>query len=64
MTAQGWDQASYSCGRCGHSFTATTEGEYVFGHTVHLNAHALVDLLVPELRAQVLTLLEEVRPGS
>lgn len=64
MTAQAWSEASYSCGRCGHHFTATSEGDYVLGHTVHLNAHALVDLMVPELRAQVLTLLEEVRPGS
>lgn len=56
--AQGWTTADYRCGTCGHTFTATTEDEYVILHATHLNAHALVSMLTPELKAQVLTLLQ------
>lgn len=35
---QGWDQAEFTCGRCGTTVTATTEAEYirlVWGHKAH-----------------------------
>lgn len=39
----GWDQAVFSCGRCGAQHTATTEGDYLKAVGVHGDAHAVWD---------------------
>lgn len=59
MTSQGWDRADYSCGRCLHTFTATTEPEYLAAHLVHQTAHEIADglLAMPHVLDQVLQLL-------
>lgn len=54
MTAQGWDQATYRCGRCSDGFTATTEAEYVLKYRSHQLVHDLLDASTPELRARIL----------
>lgn len=48
MTAreQGWDQADFSCGRCPHRFTATTEAEYLLRLQLHRAAHDLVAIVM------------------
>lgn len=51
---QGWDQATYRCGRCGDGFTATTEDEYVTKHAAHQLVHDLLDASTPELRAKLI----------
>lgn len=35
MAQQGWDKADFHCGRCRHTFTATTEEEYVRLYAEH-----------------------------
>ena len=57
MSGQGWEQAEFRCGTCGHSFTAETEQEYVNRYSHHLNAHALVAMLTPDMRKEVRALL-------
>ncbi len=65
MSGQGWNQAEFRCGTCGHRFTAATDQEYVTLYSQHLNAHALVAMLTPELREEVRALLEkEVTPAD
>ncbi|MGW2826354.1 hypothetical protein ACWC24_36025 [Streptomyces sp. NPDC001443] len=44
---QGWDQATFSCGRCGAKRTATTETDYLKALCAHRDAHALWDRLNP-----------------
>ncbi|KUM82378.1 MULTISPECIES: hypothetical protein [Streptomyces] len=56
MTGQGWDQAEFSCGRCGEHITATTEEEYLTRVLAHRTAHDLLDASSPELRARLLDL--------
>lgn len=43
----GWDQAVFSCGRCGAQHTATTEADYLQAVGVHGDAHAVWDRLNP-----------------
>lgn len=59
MTTQGWDRADFRCGRCGHTFTATTEAEYLRALPLHMAAHDIAAALLasPELRDQALKLL-------
>lgn len=65
MTSQqAWDQADYRCGSCGRTFTATNEQEYVNLYSQHLNAHALLTMLTPESRAELLALLLRDRDGA
>jgi hypothetical protein len=40
---QGWDQATFSCGRCGAKRTVTTEADYLQAIGVHHDAHILFD---------------------
>lgn len=58
MTPQGWDRADFSC-RCGHSFTSTTEAEFLHARKVHAAAHDLVWCMLasPDIHGQVLALL-------
>jgi hypothetical protein len=56
VTAQGWDRADFSCGRCGERISATTEDEYVTRVLAHRTAHDLLDASSPELRAKLLDL--------
>lgn len=73
MAGQGWDQAEFSCGRCGDRIVATTEDDYVVRVTAHQAAHDLLDASTPELRAKLIALAlddvgaqlaaEEVRPA-
>lgn len=51
---QGWSQADFHCGRCGDSFTATTEAQYVTKYRAHQVAHDLLDASTPELRARII----------
>ncbi|MCX4598308.1 hypothetical protein OG819_55210 [Streptomyces sp. NBC_01549] len=44
-TEQGWDQATFSCGRCGAKRTVTTEADYLKAVGVHRDAHAVFDRL-------------------
>lgn len=59
MANQGWDRADYSCGSCGHTFTAATEHEYIGYFTAHAQAHEIVDALSssPQLLDHVKQLL-------
>lgn len=57
MSTQAWTQADFSCGSCGHRFTATTEQEYLIRFSIHHSAHDLVARLTPELRDEVRGLL-------
>jgi len=57
MTGQAWEQADFSCGTCGHCFTAATEQEYVNLYSQHLNAHALLAMLTPGMREELRALL-------
>lgn len=50
MTELGWDSAEFRCGRCGHSFIATTEADYVIGQRSHQAAHSLLDAASSDLR--------------
>jgi hypothetical protein len=54
--SQGWDRADFRCGRCGHTFTATTEDDYVTRRVAHTTAHDLLDASTPELRAKLISL--------
>jgi hypothetical protein len=58
-TEQAWSRADFSCGRCGHRFTAETEADYVRAHSAHLVAHDVAAGLLasPEIRDEVLKLL-------
>lgn len=51
---QAWTQADYHCGRCGVSFTAATEAEYVTKYSAHQIAHDLLDAATPELRTRII----------
>ncbi|MEU9397878.1 hypothetical protein AB0D86_48915 [Streptomyces sp. NPDC048324] len=42
---QGWDEATFSCGRCGAKRTATTEDDYLKTVGAHQDAHAVFDRL-------------------
>lgn len=55
----GWDRADFSCGRCGHKDTTTTEAAYVRARQLHAAAHDVAAVLTssPEIRSQVLRLL-------
>jgi hypothetical protein len=44
---QGWDQATFSCGRCGAKRTVTTEADYLKAVGAHHDAHAVWDRLNP-----------------
>lgn len=44
---QGWDQADFSCGRCGARHITTTEADYLQAVGVHSHAHAVWDRLNP-----------------
>jgi hypothetical protein len=57
VTAQGWDRADFSCGRCGHIFSATTEQDYLIRRTLHDSAHDLVVMMPEQLRVEVLRIL-------
>ncbi|WP_432158826.1 hypothetical protein [Streptomyces sp. bgisy153] len=46
-TQQGWDQATFSCGRCGANRTATKEADYLQAVGAHRDAHAVWDRLNP-----------------
>lgn len=54
-----WSRADYRCGRCGHTFTATTKDDYVRARQLHAGAHDVASVLLtsPEIRAQVLRIL-------
>ena len=56
---QGWDRADFSCGRCGHKDTTTTEAAYARAYQLHQCAHDVAALLLssPEIRGQVLRIL-------
>lgn len=53
MTAQGWSEATFRCGSCGHSFTAATEAEYVERYAAHQSIHAIVAALAPAHRSEL-----------
>jgi hypothetical protein len=62
VSAQGWDHADHRCGRCGHTFTATTQADFVTQYGTHDLAHALAEALAtlaPELLAQLARLLSD-----
>ncbi|MFM9681661.1 hypothetical protein [Streptomyces brasiliscabiei] len=42
---QGWDQATFSCGRCGAKRTVTTEAAYLQVVGAHHDAHIVWDRL-------------------
>lgn len=44
---QGWDQATFSCGRCGAKRTVTTEADYLKAVGAHRDAHTVWDRLNP-----------------
>lgn len=52
--AQGWNEAVFSCGRCGERITATDEGQYLVLVIAHQTAHDLLDASTPELRAKLI----------
>jgi len=56
MSAQAWDRADFTCGRCGERITATTEDQYIVRVTAHRTAHDLLDASTPELRARLIDL--------
>ncbi|MFE5714515.1 hypothetical protein ACFQ7J_27345 [Streptomyces sp. NPDC056501] len=48
--AAGWDQATFRCGQCGATRTATTEAGYTRTVSAHRDAHAVFDRLNPTER--------------
>ncbi|WP_312026935.1 hypothetical protein, partial [Streptomyces sp. WAC 06725] len=42
---QGWDQATFRCGRCGADRTVTAEDAYLKAVGAHSDAHAVFDRL-------------------
>ncbi|MGW1620534.1 hypothetical protein [Streptomyces sp. NPDC002172] len=58
--ASGWDQATYRCGRCGASYTVTTEEAYLKVVGVHSDAHAVWDRLNPIAREGFASLLRTI----
>ncbi|MFD3920208.1 hypothetical protein [Streptomyces sp. NPDC058595] len=54
---RGWDQAVFSCGRCGAQHTATTEADYLKAVGVHGDAHAVWDRLNPVERDGFIAIL-------
>lgn len=57
---QGWDQATYSCGRCGAKRVSTTEAEYIRTYSAHQDAHAVWDRLSPVERDGFIAVLREI----
>jgi hypothetical protein len=57
---QGWDQATFSCGRCGAKRTATTEDAYLQAVGAHRDAHTVWDRLNPIERDGLASILRVV----
>lgn len=51
---QGWSRADHRCGRCGDTFTATTEEEFILRLSAHELAHDLIEAATPELRRRLI----------
>ncbi|QGZ53328.1 hypothetical protein GPZ77_34425 (plasmid) [Streptomyces sp. QHH-9511] len=59
-TKQGWDQATYNCGRCGAKRVSTTEAEYIKMYAAHQNAHDVWERLTPVQRDGFIAVLAEI----
>ena len=59
MTArrQGWDLATFRCGRCGYRFSTNSEADYVTRVADHTEAHDLVSMVAPALRDELTRLM-------
>ncbi|MFB7867313.1 hypothetical protein [Streptomyces sp. NPDC056069] len=57
---QGWDQATYRCGRCGATRTATTEAQYIKAVGAHQEAHDVWERLDPIERDGFVAVLREI----
>ncbi|MGY3341032.1 hypothetical protein ACVW0K_007225 [Streptomyces filamentosus] len=44
---QGFDQAVFTCGRCGARRTTRTEADYIKAVSAHRDAHSVLDRLDP-----------------
>ncbi|MFJ9634849.1 hypothetical protein ACIRU8_44885 [Streptomyces sp. NPDC101175] len=60
LTACGWDQATYRCGRCGAEHTVTSEDASLKALGVHTDAHAVWDRLNPIERDGLVSILRTI----
>lgn len=54
---QGWDLATYRCGRCGYRFSTNAEADYVARVADHSAAHSFAETLPPPVQAELTRLL-------
>lgn len=63
--AQGWTRADHRCGQCGHTYSATTEAEFLAAWQLHAAAHDVAACLLasPDIHGQVLALMAPTTAG-